>query len=157
MPMIIANIYASIFSLSIQLWHLIYIQMFYWTLYVILSNIIFKNNMIKLPDNNFIITGYLLQQINIHRFWNNKQQYMLYHPNFNNAKINTCQKQRLPSFLLENSLYITSALNLIVCGNNIHNTIINFHKVNTVSRKKCQITSPAFMLASLVNFYSFGA
>ena len=51
--------------------------------------------------------------------------------------------------------------NFIDCSisdSNIQHSMLDFHKENTVSRKhKIRRIFPTFMLASLVNIYSFGA
>ena len=52
----IANVYVSIFSISIQFWSLVYIWMIYTTLHVSSSNILFNNNIIKI-DKIYVSTN----------------------------------------------------------------------------------------------------
>ena len=85
----IANIYVRIFGKSLHFRRMVHIWMIQPILYAIFSNIIFNNNMIKIYDISFIITGYILQHINIHKCRENRNHYMLSHPNFNEISIDT--------------------------------------------------------------------
>ena len=73
----ITKIYVSIFVNYLQFWGLRYIWKIWPTLYVRISNIQFKSNIIK------ISYGYFIHQINIHRCRGNSQHSMLARTDFN--------------------------------------------------------------------------
>ena len=82
-------------------------------LYVRFSTIIFKNLTMKISDIYVIITGYLLQEIILHWWRINSQQYMLDHPVFHDIPIGTYKQKVLKTFMLEYGVYITLSLNWV--------------------------------------------
>ena len=109
----IVNIFVRIFCETLQLWHLIYIQMIYMTWYFHFSNSIFNNNVILIFNVYGSTTWSLFQQMNIFVRINNSQHPMLDHPDFINNAIEKCKKEIFPSYMLEYGVYITHSLNFI--------------------------------------------
>ena len=83
----------------------------YPTLYVSFSNIQLNNKMMKFSNVYVSITGYLLQQINIHQCKEKSQHYMLAHPDFNKISTDTYKQEIFLTFMLSGVTYITCPLN----------------------------------------------
>ena len=66
--------------------------------------------MIKIADIYVSISGYLLQQINIHQCKKNIQHSMLDHLDFNDMSIEPYKREIFPTLLLAYGVYITHRL-----------------------------------------------
>ena len=112
--------------------------------------------MIIISNIYVINTGSLLHMINISWCSKNSQHYMLPHPNVDKISINNYKQEILPTFMLENCVYVTRSLNWVYVEL-ISNIQCYIYKKKTQFHKKYQGTLPTVMFVYLVNIYSFDA
>ena len=112
-PKHIPKMYVSIFLNCLQIWRLVYRWKIYLTLYIIFSDILFNNNMMKISYIYISIVGYLLQVINIRQCREHISPSMLDHPDFNYIPIDTYVWEMYSTFMLSYGVYITHPLNWV--------------------------------------------
>ena len=76
-----------------------------------ISNILFNNNMIKIPGIYVSTNWSLNQKINISWYRKISQHFMLDHPDFNNISIDNYIQERFPTLKLADVLYVACSLN----------------------------------------------
>ena len=97
-------------------------------MFVRFYNNIFNKNVIIIAKIYVRTTWYSLQQIYFLWCRKNSQYYMLVHPYFNWISIDHYKREKIPTFIVADDLYVNRSLKLSISGNNSQHSRLDLLK-----------------------------